>query len=537
MKIQLLTSLLIATATLSWAVPSEINYQGRLTDTNGNAVTGDVAMSLKMFDAATEGNEIYSEDIGTVTLDSNGVYSFEFGAGGQSVVSTSETIATTNGSNQVFNATLENLPVDGSVSVSDGTYTWSQANGSSSSTEFSASVTPSSGAVSAIYLGSAPTASIDITASYNYMDTTLSGALSSHASHWLELSVDGAAQAPRERLLSVPFALYCLNSIDGISSDKEDLYSTENPNAYSPHLYVSENGDDSIGDGTLAAPFATIQKAIDVSYNGDTITVKSGTYSGAGNRDLIISGKENLSILAESGPNVTVINCGNATPAIRFSQSSNITFSGFTITQGYYNATADWDNGGILVVESDVSVIIENCIIKSNEIVSSYSTAQPALLYVRGLAVASVRNCLITDNSVSGGGYYGGGLGRIVVLPKNSSITNCTVVNNTVGGSGNVSIDSVGMVINVIDWGNDGARDYTPSLNSRWESVVSDKIQHPGVVSQDPLFENSTTYTLSAESPCVDNGKNMIWMENSTDLGGYSRISNNVVDVGAHEKR
>ena len=158
-----------------------------------------------MFDAATDGNEIYSEDIGTVTLDSNGIYSFEFGASGQSVVSTSESIATTDGTNSIFNATLENLPVDGSVSISDGTYTWSQANGSSSS-EFTASVTPSSGAVSAIYLGSAPISSVDITASYNYMDVTVSGALSSHASHWLELSVDGAAQAPRERVLSVPFA-------------------------------------------------------------------------------------------------------------------------------------------------------------------------------------------------------------------------------------------------------------------------------------------------------------------------------------------
>jgi hypothetical protein len=38
------------------------------------------------------------------------------------------------------------------------------------------------------------------------MDTTVSGALSSHNSHWLELSVDGTAQAPRERVLSVPFA-------------------------------------------------------------------------------------------------------------------------------------------------------------------------------------------------------------------------------------------------------------------------------------------------------------------------------------------
>ena len=51
MKLQTLTILSLVTATLAWAVPSEINYQGRLTDANGDAVTGDVSMSLKMFDA------------------------------------------------------------------------------------------------------------------------------------------------------------------------------------------------------------------------------------------------------------------------------------------------------------------------------------------------------------------------------------------------------------------------------------------------------------------------------------------------------
>ena len=143
MKLQTLTSLLLATATLSWAVPSEINYQGRLTDANGDAVTGDVAMSLKMFDAATEGNEIYSEDIGTVTLDSNGIYSFEFGASGQSVVDGTETIA---------------------------------------------------------------------------------GALSAADAHWLELSVDGTAQSPRERVLSVPFAQVAVNLATGsVSRSIENL--------------------------------------------------------------------------------------------------------------------------------------------------------------------------------------------------------------------------------------------------------------------------------------------------------------------------
>jgi hypothetical protein len=115
----------------SWTVPGTINYQGRLTDGNSDPVTGNVSMNLKLFDAATGGSELYSENIGTVTLDENGVYSFQFGTGG------------------------------------------------------------------------------------------IAGVLTSANSHWLELSIDGTAQSPRERILSVPFAQIAGSVPDGsITSSK-----------------------------------------------------------------------------------------------------------------------------------------------------------------------------------------------------------------------------------------------------------------------------------------------------------------------------
>ena len=224
MKQYRLPSLFLASATLAWAVPAQINYQGRLTDANGDPVTGEVTMSLKLFDAAEGGAELYAEEIGSVTLNDNGVYSFPFGADGQSVVATSESITSTDGVNQVFNATLANLPVDGSVSLSDGTYTWSQVDGSSSVADFTASVTPANGAVSAIYLSGAPAAGVEITANYDYLDATVVGALSSHESHWLELSVDGSAQSPRERVLSVPFAHFAAYSNETLSSSRTINY-------------------------------------------------------------------------------------------------------------------------------------------------------------------------------------------------------------------------------------------------------------------------------------------------------------------------
>ena len=277
MKIQLLTSLLLASATLAWAVPSEINYQGRLTDANGDAVTGDVTMSLKMFDAATGGNEIYSEDIGTVTLDSNGIYSFEFGAAGQSVIDRSDTIAVADGTATTFTGSVSSTPLSGTLSVSDGTYSWNIIDGNpgqqatataqlvngfvvgitvsnggegyteapvvtingngtaatatavvengvltainadttgSGYTTATVSIAPppapyvvyySAGTVTVTY-ESAPIARTEIVASYEANDSSIVGALSAADSHWLELSVNGSAQSPRERVLSVPFA-------------------------------------------------------------------------------------------------------------------------------------------------------------------------------------------------------------------------------------------------------------------------------------------------------------------------------------------
>ena len=114
----------------SGQVPSLINYQGRLTDANGAAVTGNKNFSINIFDAATGGNLLYSETIGAVTLDSNGVYSFQFGSAGTSNKQETETIGTTAGTTLVYSKALANSSVvNNSITVTDGTNSWSQSVG------------------------------------------------------------------------------------------------------------------------------------------------------------------------------------------------------------------------------------------------------------------------------------------------------------------------------------------------------------------------------------------------------------------------
>ena len=80
-----LAALLLTALPLAAQVPSLINYQGRLTDAQGQPVTGNRTMAVRIYDAASGGNMTYEETLGTVAV-GNGTYSFQFGASGNGVV-------------------------------------------------------------------------------------------------------------------------------------------------------------------------------------------------------------------------------------------------------------------------------------------------------------------------------------------------------------------------------------------------------------------------------------------------------------------
>ena len=120
----------LAPAAVPSAVPSAINYQGRLTNAAGVPQPGNRTMSVKVYDAATGGTQLYSESLGSVAVDANGVYSFQFGATGTSSTLVSETLATTDGVGSTYSKALSNTPVvAGTASVTDGTYSWNELTG------------------------------------------------------------------------------------------------------------------------------------------------------------------------------------------------------------------------------------------------------------------------------------------------------------------------------------------------------------------------------------------------------------------------
>ena len=185
-------------------VPALINYQGRLVNGVGNPVTGSKEFKLDIYDSQTEGTLIYQETLPEITLDEDGAYSFQFGAG----VSRSETsvvIATGDGEAAFFQKVFEETPV-GVISVTDGTNTFKTGDVPTGDEPFSFTYTASLKRLNLV-CNEPPAEGVKFTATFRYAESGIMGALGSAAEHWMEVTIGGDKQEPRQRLVAVPFAL------------------------------------------------------------------------------------------------------------------------------------------------------------------------------------------------------------------------------------------------------------------------------------------------------------------------------------------
>ncbi|NQT19752.1 MAG: right-handed parallel beta-helix repeat-containing protein [Planctomycetes bacterium] len=256
---------------------------------------------------------------------------------------------------------------------------------------------------------------------------------------------------------------------------------------------------DPLEDGSCEHPFDTIQAAIDAACDGDTVIVRDGTYTGAGNRDLDFGGRA-ITVRSENGPeNCTIDAQGNSSEPHRgfyfhSGEGEDSVVDGFTITGGY-----SVEGGGIRC--DDSSPTITNNTITAN-------TAQRS----------------------SGGAIY---------CSDNSSpaITNNTIANNTSDGGGGICCydTSSPTITNCILWGNG---DDLHGCSATY-SCIQDGDAGEGNISSDPLFADPGNgdyhlksefgrwhpglglFALDAEtSPCIDAGDPASDYPNETQRNG-----------------
>ncbi|NLB55149.1 MAG: hypothetical protein GX811_05190, partial [Lentisphaerae bacterium] len=236
--------------------------------------------------------------------------------------------------------------------------------------------------------------------------------------------------------------------------------------------YVSPAGDDSNNGSSLEKAKESIQAAVDISSEGDTILVSDGTYELTDKIEIT----KPITIKSINGADVTTITAALSPPLNpcfyinHNNYDESVIIDGFTITKGsrsgvyvengkttvidsiitenssghgggitgctvlrseILNNTAGYDGGGAL------NCTLYNCLIKNNEARNGSggglygSTAYNCVIVYNsadlsggGADDAYLNNCLIAGNTITGNaGGYGGGISY-------STIRNCTVVGN-----------------------------------------------------------------------------------------------------------
>lgn len=329
--------------------------------------------------------------------------------------------------------------------------------------------------------------------------------------------------------------------------------------------------------------YATIQAAVNASSNSDVVIVAQGRYTGTGNRNVNMYGKQiTVQSSAPNDPAVvssTIIDCeGRNRGFVCYTgETAGSIIRGFTITRGYAIL------GGAIYCYNNSSPSIANCVITGNSAVFG-----GAIACANSKTYPKISNCKITANSASVGGgaiYCNGASPKITTCLINANfapdggavyshntgnpvITNCSI-------SGNAASKSAGAIYcysssnlkldNDILWGNTAVN--APDLyiagngaatvvQLSYCDVRNDNIVYDagcsvnwgaGNISADPRFAgmgaltlNNTfsggDYHLVKGSPCIDAGNPAYVSEpGETDIDGKPRISGVKIDIGAYE--
>jgi hypothetical protein len=323
--------------------------------------------------------------------------------------------------------------------------------------------------------------------------------------------------------------LYSIGSTDG------DLHPGGPVNGHadpSGTLYVSsrdESVSDPTQDGTREHPYDSIQKAIDVAVDGQTVVVLPGVYFETIDflgKSISVTGFD-PDLAGEDGPPCPVIDGNYENTVVTFAsgEGPESQLSGFVITRGKGRLA-----GGILC--SGSSPVITNCLITGNR----------------------------AESFFGGGGVY--------CLDSEAVLDTCTISGNY-GGQAGAGFYTTGskaaVVMNSILWDNAPAEIGFPMLGAFVPPVIAYSNVGAWALGQDnidsdPLFvapgcwtqaHDPTSpvepanadaiwidgdYRLQSPSPCIDAGDPMYATDaNRLDLDGRARVTNDRVDMGAYE--
>ncbi len=198
----------------------------------------------------------------------------------------------------------------------------------------------------------------------------------------------------------------------------------------------------------------TIQAGVNAANINDEVVIANGVYTGAGNRNINLLGKQITVRSASDNPAACVIDCQNAGRGfiLQSGETQNTRIRGLTIRNGVAPGGAPPNDraGGIVTVNS--SVTVENCVIESCD--AAAGGGGGGFFNFGGAPI--IIGCRFVGNTAPNFG------GAIEVFSSNTTIRDCVFLNNvaSVGGGIEFGQSTTASVTNSLFVGNmaQGAR-------------------------------------------------------------------------------
>jgi parallel beta-helix repeat protein len=211
--------------------------------------------------------------------------------------------------------------------------------------------------------------------------------------------------------------------------------------------------------------FPTIQQAIDMAEDGQTVLVAAGTYK----ENIDFLGKA-ITVTSRAGATETVIDGGRAGSVVAFQngEDDSSILNGFLITNGNTNR-----GGGIWCYQS--SPLIMNNVLFNNQ-----ANTGGAMECVINASPTVLNNTIVANSAVKGGGIY--------IDQSSPHIANTIFWNNIAATGPEIHVESGSPTVIFCD------------VQGGWPGM--------GNIDEDPLFAApaSGDVHLTAASPCIDSG-------------------------------
>jgi hypothetical protein len=272
--------------------------------------------------------------------------------------------------------------------------------------------------------------------------------------------------------------------------------------------------------------------------DGFTITGGNSTF-GSGMYNVYASPTLNNLVIKD---NVATISGGGIATEYGSPILTNVVISGNTVT-----ATGAGRGGGMYNYSSDI--ILQNVIVADNTVSTTSLNGFGGGIYSVNNA-PKLTNVSIVNNTVVSTSAFGVG-GAMFNNNTNSVFTNVTIANNQASSvGGGISNQSATITIdNSILWGNKkngsttiaGADIENGTLtvrNSITQVYNSGNPLDNNKVGTNPLFVNTTDFSLQNISPAINSGDNALFPSLNTgtkDLAGNQRLVGATIDMGAYE--